>query len=102
MCVSINLKVTAQIKDTLENELQGVLKLFDPKPLKPHIHFLSFILAVSCMCALLTLSDYLEAKNGLIFMLMVFREYQLPFQFIHTTPSSVPCLAIRRVYAPPM
>lgn len=35
-------------------------------------------------------------------MLMALSEYQLPFQFIHTRPSSVPCLAMCLVYGPPM
>ncbi|TNN29133.1 hypothetical protein EYF80_060719 [Liparis tanakae] len=36
----------------------------------------------------------LGAMYGRIFMLMALSEYQLPFQFIHTMPSSVPCLAM--------
>lgn len=38
-----------------------------------------------------------DLKKGRTFMLMAFCEYQLPFQFIQTTPSSVPCLAMCRV-----
>lgn len=50
---------------------------------------LALMLTASCFL----LWDH-ELKKGRIFMLMAFSEYQLPFQFIHTTPSSVPCLAI--------
>ena len=37
---------------------------------------------------------YYCLKKGLIFMLIDLSEYHEPFQFIHTMPSSVPCLAI--------
>lgn len=50
--------------------------------------------SVCRLCVSLWQRPHLEAKKGLIFMLMAFSEYQPPFQFSHTTPSSVPCLAM--------
>lgn len=47
------------------------------------------------------LNDDYCGKNGLIFILIFFNEYHDPFQFIHTTPSSVPCFAISQLYCPP-